>query len=96
MKLEKSRFGTERRNCTFRILWGTQEIGIQDEESWLEALRLSQSDRFRVGGGWYYLTDSAGKEHKFRSSSWLDKLKDQKFKSLVFEIMDEELSLIHI
>ena len=90
VKIQKSRFGTEGRTCGFKILWGG-EARIQDEESWLEALRLSQSDRFRVGGGWYYLTDSKGKEIKFRSSSWLDKLKDQKFKSLVFEIMDEEI-----
>ena len=90
VKIEKSRFGTEGRTCGFKILWGDR-VGIQDEESWLEALRLSQSDRFRVGGGWYYLTDSKGKELKFRSSQWVDKLKDQKFKSLVFEIMDEEI-----
>ena len=90
VKIQKSRFGTEGRTCGFKILWGG-EARIQDEESWLEALRLSQSDRFRVGGGWYYLTDSKGKEIKFRSSTWLDKLKDQKFKSLVFEIMDEEI-----
>lgn len=89
-KIEKSRFGTEGRTCGFKILWGG-EARIQDEESWLEALRLSQSDRFRVGGGWYYLTDSTGKEHKFRSSAWLDKLKDKKFKTMVFEIMDDEI-----
>jgi recombination protein RecA len=28
-RLEKSRFGTAGRFCTFRILWGTQEIGVQ-------------------------------------------------------------------
>ena len=90
VKIEKSRFGTEGRTCGFKILWGDR-VGIQDEESWLEALRLSGSSRFRVGGGWYYLTDSKGKEHKFRSSSWTEKLKDQKFKTIVFEIMDEEI-----
>ena len=90
VKIEKSRFGTEGRTCGFKILWG-DKVGIQDEESWLEALRLSQSARFRAGGGWYYLTDSKGKEHRFRASGWLDKLKDKKFKSIVFEIMDEEI-----
>ena len=90
VRIEKSRFGTEGRTCAFKILWG-DKVGIQDEESWLEALRLSGSSRFRVGGGWYYLTDSKGKEHKFRASSWTSKLKDQKFKSIVFEIMDEEI-----
>ena len=90
VKIEKSRFGTEGRTCAFKILWG-EKVGIQDEESWLEALRLSGSSRFRVGGGWYYLTDSKGKEHKFRASGWIDKLKDQKFRTIVFEIMDEEI-----
>ena len=90
VKIEKSRFGTEGRTCGFKILWGGQ-ARIQDEESWLEALRLSQSDRYRVGGGWYYLTDSKGKEHKFRASEWLEKLKNSKFKQIVFEIMDEEI-----
>ena len=89
-KIEKSRFGTEGRTCAFKILWG-DKVGIQDEESWLEALRLSGSSKFRVGGGWYYLTDSKGKEHKFRASSWTTKLKDQKFRTMVFEIMDEEI-----
>ena len=90
VKIEKSRFGTEGRTCAFKILWG-DKVGIQDEESWLEALRLSGSSKFRVGGGWYYLTDSKGKEHKFRASSWTTKLKDQKFRTMVFEIMDEEI-----
>ena len=90
VKIEKSRFGTEGRTCGFKILWGDR-VGIQDEESWLEAIRLSGSSRFRVGGGWYYLTDSKGVEHQFRSAEWTEKLKDKKFKSLVFEIMDEEI-----
>ena len=90
VKIEKSRFGTEGRTCGFKILWGGR-VGIQDEESWLEAIRLSGSDRYRVSGGWYYLTDAKGKEHKFRSSGWTEKLKDKKFRTLVFEIMDEEI-----
>ncbi len=90
VKIEKSRFGTEGRTCGFKILWG-DKVGIQDEESWLEAIRLSGTDRYRVGGGWYYLTDSKGKEHKFRASEWVSKLTDKKFRSLVFEIMDEEI-----
>ena len=31
--LKKSRFGTEGRQCTFKILWGG-DVGIKDEESW--------------------------------------------------------------
>jgi hypothetical protein len=42
VKLEKSRFGTQGRNCAFRILWGTEDIGIRDEESWFDAVKGSE------------------------------------------------------
>ena len=32
--LKKSRFGTQGRQCTFKILWGGDAY-IQDEEGWL-------------------------------------------------------------
>ena len=90
VKLEKSRFGSEGRTCGFKILWG-DEVRIQDEESWLEAIKASGSDRYRVGGGWCYLKDSKGSEVKFRSSNWIKKLEDPTFKQMVFDIMDEEI-----
>ena len=90
VRIEKSRFGTEGRTCAFKILWG-EKVAIQDEESWLEALKLSGTSRFKVAGGWYYLTDEKGKEHKFRASQWSNKLKDKTFKSIVLNIMDEEI-----
>ena len=74
VKLEKSRFGSEGRTCGFKILWG-DEVRIQDEESWLEAIKASGSDRYRVGGGWCYLKNSQGNEVKFRSSNWAKNLK---------------------
>ena len=89
VKIEKSRFGTEGRTCGFKILWGNN-VGIQDEESWLEALRLSGSDRFK-SGAWNKLTTRDGKEFKFQRTQWLDKLKDDEFKQAVFDIMDEEI-----
>ena len=90
VKLEKSRFGSEGRTCGFKILWG-DEVKIQDEESWLEAIKASGTDRYRVGGGWCYLKDSQGNEIKFRSSNWVKKLEDPTFKQMVFDIMDEEI-----
>ena len=90
VKLEKSRFGSEGRTCGFKILWG-DEVRIQDEESWLEAIKASGSDRYRVGGGWCYLKNSQGNEVKFRSSNWAKKLEDPTFKQMVFDIMDEEI-----
>lgn len=89
VKIEKSRFGTEGRTCGFKILWGNN-VGIQDEESWLEALRLSGSDRFK-SGAWNKLTSKDGKEFKFQRTQWLEKLKDDEFRQAVFDIMDEEI-----
>jgi len=89
VKVEKSRFGSEGRTCGFKILWG-KDVGIQDEESWLEALRASGSDRFKAGA-WNKLIGRDGKEHKFQRTQWLDKLKDDEFRSVVFDIMDEEI-----
>ena len=89
VKLEKSRFGTQGRNCAFKILWGTDEVGIQDQESWLEAIK--GSDNVKQAGAWFALVHKDGTEEKFQSAHWVSKLEDAKFKSRVFEIMDEEI-----
>jgi len=89
-KLQKSRFGTEGRECAFKILW-SGEAAIQDEESWLEALKASGSSRLTVGGSWYTLIGPSGKLFKFQKKNWIEKLKDGEFKQAVFDIMDEEI-----
>jgi hypothetical protein len=89
VKLEKSRFGTQGRNCAFKILWGTDAVGIQDRESWLEAIK--GSDNLKQAGAWFSLVYKDDKEEKFQSAHWLTKLEDEKFKNRVFEIMDEEI-----
>jgi hypothetical protein len=86
--LKKSRFGTEGRQCTFKILWGG-DVGIKDEESWLEAIK--GSDSLKQSGAWYSLVYKNGKEDKFQAAKWLEKLKDEKFKTRVLEIMDEDI-----
>ena len=89
VKLEKSRFGTAGRNCAFKILWGSEDIGVQDRESWLEAIKIS--DNLKQAGAWYSLVYADGTEEKFQSAHWLDKLEDDKFRNRVFKIMDEEI-----
>jgi hypothetical protein len=89
-KLKKSRFGTEGRECTFKIVWGG-DVGIQDEESWFEAVKIS--DSIKQSGAWYTLAYEDGTEEKFQSAGWLDKLKDDKFKNRVLQLMDEEIIL---
>ena len=86
--LKKSRFGTQHRQCTFKILWGG-EVGICDEESWLEAVKGSAS--IKQAGAWYTLVHSDDTEEKFQTAGWLDKLQDEKFRTRILELIDEEI-----
>ena len=90
VKLEKSRFGTQGRQCNFRILWG-DKIGVQDEESWFDA--IGASPRFQRSGAWYTLLDKSGGPigAKFQASKWTERLLDEEFRTAVLEIMDEEV-----
>ena len=88
VKLEKSRFGTQGRQCNFKILWG-DEIGVQDEESWLEAIK--SSDNVIQSGAWYQLVYEDGATEKFQAAKWKEKLQNEKFKARVLQIMDEEI-----
>ena len=87
-KLEKSRFGTAGRMCNYKILWAGDKIGIQDEESWLDAIK--GSDALSNAGAWYTLT-SKGKDYKFQTKQWIEKLQDSEFRQAVLDVMDEEV-----
>jgi recombination protein RecA len=86
--LKKSRFGTQGRQCTFKILWGGQ-VAIQDEESWFEAIKMSSA--LEQSGAWYNLVYEDGTSEKFQAAKWMDKLQSPKFRERVLQIMDEEL-----
>ena len=88
--LKKSRFGTQGRQCTFKILWG-ENIGISDEESWFEAIRGSKY--LSGSGSWYTMDMGDGTTEKFQPSRWVEKMQDEKFKERVLSIMDEEVIL---
>ena len=88
VKLKKSRFGTEGRECTFKIVWAGN-VGIQDQESWLEAIKGSSNIIQR--GAWYELVYEDQTTEKFQAAKWLDKLQNEKFKDRVLQIMDEEI-----
>ena len=90
VKLEKSRFGTQGRSCAFRILWGTDEIGIRDEESWFDAIK--SSDCLTSAGAWYTLSTPDGYVKKFQPSKWTELItNDNEFRSRVIRLMDEEI-----
>ena len=87
--LKKSRFGTERRQCTFQIMWGADEVRILDEESWFEAIK--GSEHIQQSGAWYSLVYEDGTTEKFQATRWMEKLEDPKFKNRVLELMDVEV-----
>jgi recombination protein RecA len=86
-RLEKSRFGSQGRSCEFKILWGDR-TGVLDDESLFEAIK--SSPHFTVGS-WCTLRHTDGEEEKFRSADWLDKMKNEKFRNRIMEIIDEEV-----
>ena len=86
--IKKSRFGSEGRDCEFKIMWGS-EIGIQDEESWLEILKRSKTPNFSVAGAWYTLVPKEGKPFKFQSKQWKEKLKQEDFRNAVIDLLNE-------
>ena len=89
VKLEKSRFGTQGRQCNFKILWGTDDIGVQDDQSLFEAIK--GSNYMSSAGAWYSLEMGDGKVVKFQPSKWDEKMQDPVFKQRVYDVMDEEV-----
>ena len=89
VKLEKSRFGTAGRTCNFKILWGDEDIGVQDEESWFDAIQVSE--RLKQSGAWFTLVKNDGSEEKFQRKMWTDKLQKEDFRESVLTIMDEDV-----
>jgi recombination protein RecA len=89
VKLEKSRFGSAGRTCNFKILWGDDDIGVQDEESWFDAIQVSQ--RLSQSGAWFALAQNDGTEVKFQRKQWAEKLQDQNFRESVLTIIDEDV-----
>lgn len=86
-RLEKSRFGSQGRSCEFKILWG-DDIGVLDDESLMTAIETSH--HFTTGA-WYTLKYADGSEEKFRKDDWSKKMKDERFRNRVMELLDEEV-----
>ena len=89
VKIEKSRFGTAGRTCNFKILWGDEDIGVQDEESWFDAIQVSE--RLKQSGAWYTLVKNNGSEEKFQRKQWAAKLEKQDFRESVLTIIEEDV-----
>jgi recombination protein RecA len=88
-KIEKSRFGTQGRQCNFKILWAGDEVKIMDKESWFEAIK--SSEKLTNAGAWFSLHYEDGTIEKFQSRQWIDKLNEQMFCDRVMELLEEEV-----
>lgn len=89
-KLEKSRFGSQGRSVTFKILWGTDSVGIQDDESIFEA--ISTTPVMSGGAGGWYTFKIGDYEKRFRSADWnLLMSEDDEFKAKVMEAVEQEV-----
>lgn len=85
-RLEKSRFGSQGRECFFRIMWADR-VGVLDEESVFEAVKpfIKQS------GAWYEL-EVNGKAKKFQEKQWVELMKsDEEFQKTVYDLMEQEV-----
>ena len=69
-------------------MWG-DEIGIQDELSWFEAIK--SSNQIKQAGAWFSLVYEDGEEVKFQASKWINMLKDKKFRNRVLQLMEQEI-----
>ena len=85
-KIKKSRYGTEGRECFFKIIWGEDPVGVRNEESIFEAIKshLTQT------GSWYEL-EVDGYKKKFQSPSWTTLMKDDEFRSHVMKFMEQHV-----
>ena len=88
-KIEKSRFGTQGRECSFKIVWGGQEVKIMDKESWLEAIK--SSEHLQNSGAWFTLHYADKTTEKFQTKTWVEKLNDEKFYNRVIELLEQEV-----
>jgi len=86
VKLEKSKFATQGRVCNFKILWGGENVGIMNDESLLTAIK--SSDKLKNSGAWFTLE---GYDTKFQTATFPKLMKEEKFATLVYNIIDEEV-----
>ena len=90
-KIKKSRFGSDARECTFKIMWAGEDVKIRDEESWLEAIKSSK--HITNAGAWFTLKHEDGTDEKFQTATWMNKLENDKFRNRILQLMEEEVIL---
>jgi RecA/RadA recombinase len=89
-RLEKSKFGTTGRESFYKILHIGEELGVMDDESIFEAIK-ENCEHLVQSGAWYALKFEDGTEEKFQGKAWNEKMKNEKFRSRVLQIVHEEI-----
>ena len=84
----KNRLGPPLRKAEFPLYF---ESGVDDEGSWLQVLK--EHKIVKVGGSWYTMEDHNGKEIKFQSKDWAEKLEDEEFKEHCYNMICDKVIL---
>jgi RecA/RadA recombinase len=86
--IKKSRFGTQFRECSFKILWGGDRIAVDETEAWFDIVK--ESDLVEKRGYNYVLTTDQG-EMSCTVATFEGMLATPSFKKKVLEIVDDFL-----
>jgi recombination protein RecA len=84
----KNRLGPPMRHADFELYF---ESGIDDTGSWLHVLKAH--NLVKQGGAWYTIKDQNGKDIKFQSKDWAEKLEDKEFKEYCYNMICEKAIL---
>lgn len=88
-QVTKNRLGPPLRMAEFAMYF---DRGIDDYGSWLKV--LSEYKLVKQGGAWYTLIDHQGKELKFQSSDWEEKIKtNDELREYVYNLICDKLIL---
>ena len=86
--IKKSRFGTEGRQCSIKLIWGSGDVHVKDEDAWLDIIK--ESEYVESGVKWKMIMED-GSEYKFASAEFEKELENKKFKDRVIWIVENEL-----
>ncbi|MCK9596339.1 DNA recombination/repair protein RecA [Candidatus Pacearchaeota archaeon] len=88
VKIKKSRFGSLGRECEFKIQWGIDPVGVQNEDSLYDAL----SESFTKSGSWGSFIGKSGGEWKFQRKSFIEMLKtNDEFKKDINYLVETDI-----
>jgi len=86
----KSRYGTQGRKISVKLIWGGGSVSYGEHETWQEAILTSDSVA-QSGKGKWTLTFEDGTSEEFTSANFHKKLEDKKFEERVLKLLEEEL-----